>query len=170
MSEFVGHKVMESARRKVLREAFREMSFATGIDIEAYNAPEFERFVAIYAYGLDYNPDELMPQFNICRKYVDENFRGAHLLYFVDGCPHTPILKNLHIFAKKGRLSAVVCRNIETFRFSNPIELKRHLGPFSKSGVDFRFADDCFETELLRRLGGGLVNCSAQVAAVSASA
>lgn len=155
MSEFAAHQLLEFTRHKDLREDFRGVALKDGIEIDGDKSHPTEAFVAIYAYGLDYDHQRLMYQLIKCQKYAREFLPDAQLAYFVDGRPLAPVLKKLHGFVKEGAVKAVICCDIETFRFADTYSIKKHLAPFSAGGVDFHFAEESFETKLLRPNGVG---------------
>lgn len=160
MTKFACHATLELPRHKERRDAFRVKAAELGIDIDDYDAEEPGQFIAVYANSLEYEPIALSAQLSKCREFAEANLGGGRIVYFVDGRFHhskspSPMLDKLQDHVRAGRVSAVVCNDIDTFRFARPSHFKRYLQPLVETGTRLHFAGDSFETAFLRDSASG---------------
>lgn len=174
MTEFARHATLELPRHKERRDTFRLKAAELGIDIDDYDAEEPGRFIAVYASSMEYEPIALSAQLVKCREFAQANLGGGRIVYFVDGKfhhskSHSPMLNKLQDHVRAGRVAAVVCNNIDTFRFAPPSHLKRYLQPLVETGTTLHFAGDSFETAFLRDSVTGLPIANSLDASASAA-
>lgn len=149
MTELRRLERMESVLIERRREAVRKLAADIDIDVVAPLEIPGGGAVAVYSHFADYRVEGIFAQVVLGDKFA-RTLTDARPVHFTDFDRAVPELTKLLSFAEQGLISAVVFKDVMTFRFCHPRVMSGYFRTLSKAGVEMHFADASPLNGLLR--------------------